>query len=229
VSLLEGSLLEGSLPERQMTGAAAWSHLTFRRRWPSTSQHHAHELEMAMPTNSSTISTPVHTTIGSPVGELTLVGQDGRLTGVYFPHHWYRPDPATFGPLCDTGFGEARRQFAEYFAGQRERFDLPVEARGDEFQHRVWDRVAAIPYGHTVTYGELARELAGELAGERGGQVLARDVGAAVGRNPLSVVVPCHRVVGKDGRLTGYAGGLARKRFLLDLEETAGRRPARLF
>jgi methylated-DNA-[protein]-cysteine S-methyltransferase len=213
-----------------MLVAVRRAHLTFRRRWPSTSQHHAHELEMAMPTNSSsTISTAVHTTIGSPVGELTLVAADGRLTGVYFPHHWYRPDPATFGPRGDAGFGAARRQFAEYFAGRREHFDLPLDARGDEFQHRVWDRVAAIPYGHTVTYGELARELAGELAGGRGGPVLAKDVGAAVGRNPLSVVVPCHRVVGKDGRLTGYAGGLARKRFLLDLEATASRRPARLF
>jgi methylated-DNA-[protein]-cysteine S-methyltransferase len=224
-----------------MTGAVGRADLTFRRRAPSTSQHHAHELEMAMPTTSSTISTTVHTAIGSPVGELTLVAEDGRLTGVYFPHHWYRPDPATFGPPSDTGFDEARRQFAEYFAGQRERFDLPLEARGDEFQHLVWDRVAAIPYGHTVTYGELARELAddlagdlsgklaGELAGGRGGQVLAKAVGAAVGRNPLSVVVPCHRVVGKDGRLTGYAGGLARKRFLLDLEEAASHRAARLF
>jgi methylated-DNA-[protein]-cysteine S-methyltransferase len=190
---------------------------------------------MAMPANSSssTIGTTVHTAIDSPVGALTLVAEDGKLTGVYFPHHWYRPDPATFGRPSDEGFGEARRQFAEYFAGQRERFDLPLEARGDEFQHRVWDRLAAIPYGHTVTYGELARELADGLAdglaGAAGGQVLAKDVGAAVGRNPLSVVVPCHRVVGKDGRLTGYAGGLARKRFLLDLEEAASRRPARLF
>jgi methylated-DNA-[protein]-cysteine S-methyltransferase len=192
---------------------------------------------MAMPTSSSTISTTVHTTIGSPAGELTLVAEHGRLTGVYFPHHWYRPDPATFGRRSGTGFDEARRQFAEYFAGQRERFDLPLGARGDEFQRRIWDRVSRIPYGHTVTYGELARELAtdrpadrpGELGGERSGRVLAKDVGAAVGRNPLSVVVPCHRVVGKDGRLTGYAGGLARKRFLLDLEEAASRRPARLF
>jgi methylated-DNA-[protein]-cysteine S-methyltransferase len=188
---------------------------------------------MAMPTTSSTVSTTVNTTIDSPVGELTLVAEDGRLTGVYFPHHWYRPDPATFGRPGSAGFDEARRQFTEYFAGQRERFDLPLGARGDEFQRRVWDRVSRIPYGHTVTYGELAREVAAELPaeldGERSGRVLAKDVGAAVGRNPLSVVVPCHRVVGKDGRLTGYAGGLARKRFLLDLEEPASRRSARLF
>jgi len=162
-----------------------------------------------------------HTTVGSPVGELTLVADDGKLTGVYFPHHWYRPDPATFGPVTGTGFDEARRQLAEYFAGDRERFELPLAARSDDFQHRVWDLIDRIGYGQTVSYGELAREL--------GGQVLAKDVGAAVGRNPLSVVVPCHRVVGKDGRLTGYAGGLARKRFLLDLEEPAALRSAKLF
>jgi methylated-DNA-[protein]-cysteine S-methyltransferase len=160
-------------------------------------------------------------TFESPVGELTLVADDGALTGVYFPHHWYRPALATFGRRCETGFGEARSQLAEYFAGRREHFDLPAEARGDEFQRRVWDLIRGIPYGQTVSYGDLAREL--------GSQVLAKDVGGAVGRNPLSVIVPCHRVVGQDGRLTGYAGGLARKRFLLDLEKQATGRPATLF
>jgi methylated-DNA-[protein]-cysteine S-methyltransferase len=170
---------------------------------------------------STTTSTATHMTVGSPIGELTLVADDGRLTGVYFPHHWYRPDAAAFGRLSEAGFDDARRQLAEYFAGDREHFDLPLDARGDEFQRRVWDRIARIPYGQTVTYGELAREL--------GSQVLAKDVGVAVGRNPLSVIVPCHRVVGKDGKLTGYAGGLARKRFLLDLEEPAEGRSAKLF
>jgi len=154
--------------------------------------------------------TTVNTTVDSPIGELTLVADDGRLTGVYFPHHWYRPDPAAFGGRSATGFDEAERQLAEYFAGRRQRFDLPLDARGDEFSRRVWELIDRIPYGHTITYGDLAREL--------GGQVLAKDVGAAVGRNPLSVVVPCHRVVGKGGKLTGYAGGLARKRFLLGME-----------
>ncbi len=162
-----------------------------------------------------------HTIAGSPLGELTIVADEDRLTGVYFPHHWYAPDPATFGPRAETGFEAARSQLAEYFAGDRHGFDLPLSARGDEFQRRVWHLIGAIPYGETVTYGELAAEL--------GSQVAARDVGAAVGRNPLSVVVPCHRVVGKDGRLTGYAGGLARKRFLLDLEEAAARKSARMF
>jgi methylated-DNA-[protein]-cysteine S-methyltransferase len=151
-----------------------------------------------------------HTVIDSPVGALTLVGRGGALAGVYFRHHWYRPDPATFGPRDDAGFATAARQLAEYFAGERTAFDLPVHAEGDEFQHAVWRRIAAVPYGATTTYGDLAREL--------GDPALARDVGAAVGRNPLSIVVPCHRVVGKGGKLTGYAGGLRRKQFLLDLE-----------
>ena len=161
------------------------------------------------------------TTMDSPVGEFTLVADDGGLTGVYFPHHWYRPDPATFGRAAQTGFGEVKRQLAEYFASERQSFDLPLDARGDEFQRRVWELIGGIPYGQTATYGDLAREL--------GGQVLAKDVGAAVGRNPLSVIVPCHRVVGKDGRLTGYAGGLARKRFLLDLEGSAAGGAGTLF
>ena len=155
-----------------------------------------------------------HTTVDSPIGELTLVARGGRLTGVYFPHHWYKPDPAAFGPRTETGFEEAASQLAEYFAGQRISFDLPLEARGDPFKIRVWDLIRAIPYGQTMTYGDLASKLA---------EVTAKEVGAAVGRNPLSVVVPCHRVVGKDGSLTGYAGGLARKRFLLDLEKESAR------
>ena len=156
-----------------------------------------------------------HTIVDSPIGELTLVADDGKLTGVYFPHHWYKPDPATFGPRSGAGFEEATAQLAEYFAGARKSFDLAAEPRGVAFQSQVWGLIAEIPYGQTVTYGDLA--------GEVGGGATPKDVGAAVGRNPLSVIVPCHRVVGKDGSLTGYAGGLARKRFLLDLEEKAAR------
>lgn len=154
-----------------------------------------------------------HTVAASPLGDLTLVADEGRLTGLYFPHHWYRPDPASFGARDDTGFGDVTAQLGEYFAGQREGFDLPLDPRGDDFQHRVWALISRIPYGQTTSYGELARQL--------GDGTAAKDVGQAVGRNPLSVIVPCHRVVGKDGQLTGYAGGLARKRFLLDLEHRA--------
>jgi methylated-DNA-[protein]-cysteine S-methyltransferase len=156
-----------------------------------------------------------HTITDSPIGELTLVADEGRLTGVYFPHHWYAPDRAAFGPRSDAEFTQAREQLAEYFAGDRTHFDLATQPRGDAFRTLVWGLIGDIPYGQTVSYGDLAREI--------GGAATPKDVGAAVGRNPLSVVVPCHRVVGKDGKLTGYAGGLARKRFLLDLEKASAR------
>ena len=153
----------------------------------------------------------VHTTIESRLGELTVVARDGAVTGLYFPHHWYRPDQASFGQRNDAGFHDVREQVTEYLAGHRRGFDLPVRARGDEFQERVWDLVRRIPYGETVTYGELARDLADGST--------AQQVGAAVGRNPLSILIPCHRVVGSTGKLTGYAGGLTRKRTLLDLAQ----------
>jgi methylated-DNA-[protein]-cysteine S-methyltransferase len=107
------------------------------------------------------------------------------------------------------------RQLGEYFAGERTGFELALDPPGDAFDRRVWELVAGIPYGRTRTYGELARDL--------GDPALAQAVGAANGRNPLCVVVPCHRVIGADGGLTGYAGGLPRKRFLLDLEAPGGR------
>jgi methylated-DNA-[protein]-cysteine S-methyltransferase len=157
--------------------------------------------------------TSTHTTLDSPLGELTLVARDGALSGVYFPGHWYLPDTATFGVRSESGFDQARRELDEYFAGGRTSFGLPTSTAGDGFQQRVWKLIDAIPYGETSTYGELATEL--------GDPSLARAVGSAVGRNPLSVIVPCHRVIGKDGKLTGYAGGLERKRWLLDLESPA--------
>jgi methylated-DNA-[protein]-cysteine S-methyltransferase len=157
-------------------------------------------------------ATSWHTVVSTMLGELTLVRDANALRGLYFPHHWYRPDPATFGPRRSDGFDEIAGQLDEYLTGQRREFDLPLDPRGDEFQLRVWDLIRQIPYGDTVTYGTLASRL--------GGDVTAQQVGAAVGRNPLSIVVPCHRVVGASGKLTGYAGGLARKRHLLDLEQT---------
>jgi methylated-DNA-[protein]-cysteine S-methyltransferase len=151
-----------------------------------------------------------HTAIDSPLGELTLVAEDGVLAGLYFPGHWYMPAPGAFGARSDRGFGPAEAQLAEYFAGERTEFELETTAAGDEFQHRVWGLIDRIPYGETTTYGEMATEL--------GDPTLARRVGGAVGRNPLSVIVACHRVIGRDGKLTGYAGGLERKRLLLELE-----------
>jgi methylated-DNA-[protein]-cysteine S-methyltransferase len=158
--------------------------------------------------------TATHTTIESPIGELTLVAESGVLSGLYFPGHWYMPDPDVFGVRSERGFELAQEQLAEYFAGERTGFELETTASGSEFRRRVWEQIDRIPYGGTTTYGEIASEL--------GDPALAREVGAAVGRNPLSVIVPCHRVVGKDGKLTGYAGGLERKRFLLELEAPVG-------
>ena len=157
-------------------------------------------------------ATAEHTLLGTRLGELTIVRDGGLVTGLYYPHHWYKPSPASFGPRASQGFADVAGQLGEYLDGTRTQFDLPLGARGSAFQRRVWALIAEIPYGQTTTYGELARRL--------GGDANARDVGGAVGRNPLSILIPCHRVVGSTGKLTGYAGGLARKRALLDLERT---------
>lgn len=154
-----------------------------------------------------------HTIMNSPLGELTLVAHDGALAGLYFAEHTRRPPSSSFGVRDDTGFASAMEQLDEYFRGARTEFDLPLAPRGDTFQRRVWELLRRIPYGQTRSYGQLAAEL--------GDPALARAVGAANGRNPISVIVPCHRVVGANGALTGYAGGLARKQFLLDLEGVA--------
>ncbi|MEO9174227.1 MAG: methylated-DNA--[protein]-cysteine S-methyltransferase [Gaiellales bacterium] len=151
-----------------------------------------------------------HTIIDTRLGELTLVAEGGTLSGVYFPGHWTRPDRTTFGERSERGFEQVERQLGEYLAGDRTTFDLATRATGNDFQQRVWQRIARIPYGSTTSYGEIAREL--------GDPTLARPVGGAVGHNPLSMIIPCHRVVGGGGKLTGYAGGLERKRFLLELE-----------
>jgi len=165
-----------------------------------------------------------HTELGTTLGGLTLVADGNALTGLYYPHHWYRPAEASFGRYvpadAEPVFQVAGAQLGEYLDGTRQSFDLPLAARGDGFQQRVWAMVSAIPYGQTRTYGELAAEL--------GGDAQPQQVGQAVGRNPLSIIVPCHRVVGHLGQLTGYAGGLARKRFLLKLEEPAPAAAGRL-
>ena len=156
-----------------------------------------------------------HTIIDSPLGAITLVARDGALAGLYFTEHTHRPDATTFGARADTGFEAASEQVAEYFAGQRTSFDLPLGPSGNAFQQRVWELLRRIPYGETRSYGQLATEL-----GDPG---LARAVGAANGQNPIGVIVPCHRVIGANGKLVGYAGGLERKQFLLDLEESVSR------
>jgi len=151
-----------------------------------------------------------HTVVPCALGEVTLVRDADQLRGLYFPHHWYMPDQASFGPCSNDGFAEATTQLQEYLAGSRQDFDLAFAADGDPFQRRVWSAVSEIDYGQTVTYGELATTL--------GGDVTAQQVGAAMGRNPLCIFIPCHRVVGSGGKLTGYAGGVRRKQHLLELE-----------
>ncbi|GAT87183.1 methylated-DNA--protein-cysteine methyltransferase [Paenarthrobacter nicotinovorans] len=118
-------------------------------------------------------------------------------------------------------FSRTRSELSEYLAGQRTEFNVPFEARGNPFQEKVWARLETIPFGETVSYGELAQEL--------GDPHLAQAVGSAVGRNPISIIIPCHRVVGRKGQLTGYAGGLRNKRFLLELEEPDSVREGKLF
>jgi methylated-DNA-[protein]-cysteine S-methyltransferase len=166
-----------------------------------------------------------HVVVDSPIGPLTLVRDETGLTGVYYPGHWTRPDRNSFGPQVDSsddhGFDEAIAQLTEYFAGERRDFDLPLNPRGSDQARQVWQLIAEIPYGQTTSYGELARRLDGDLD--------PRDIGGFVGQNPLSILIPCHRVVGSTGKLTGYAGGLDRKRYLLELEKAIPAAPQGLW
>lgn len=173
-----------------------------------------------------------HTSATTTLGELVLTAESGAptpeeevLTGVYFPGHWHPPTLEQLGERVEVAsdplLAAALEQLEEYLAGERQEFDLPLRTHGDDFSEKVWALLREIPYGTTTTYGALAEQL-----GSRG---LAQRVGQCVGRNPLSIVIPCHRVVGADGSLTGYAGGLERKRTLLELEEPAERSAERLF
>jgi len=145
--------------------------------------------------------------VQSPVGRLRLVAGDAALLGVWFAGRGGpAPAPAAAHPVLE----EARRQLESYFAGRRRAFDLPLEPRGTPFQREVWQALRAIPFGETRSYGELARQL--------GRPAATRAVGAANGRNPIAIVIPCHRVIGADGSLTGYGGGMERKRWLLEHE-----------
>lgn len=146
------------------------------------------------------------TTFDSPLGRLTLVaGSDGAVRRVYFPGTAPALDAADRDP---DALSAATEQLEQYFRGERTGFELALDIRGTQFQRSVWDALLSIPYGSTTTYGALARELDGQ----------PRAVGAAVGATPIPIIIPCHRVVGSDGSLTGYGGGLPRKRALLDLE-----------
>lgn len=145
----------------------------------------------------------------SPIGPLTLVVRDGQLRQICFPDE---PPGLSAELRDDERLAGPRRQLEQYFAGARTTFELPLELVGSDFQRAVWGQLLAVPFGATVSYGELAKRLG--LAQPEA----ARDVGAAVGQTPIPIVVPCHRVVAADGSLTGYRGGLERKRALLELE-----------
>jgi len=147
----------------------------------------------------------------SPLGPMILVASDEALVGLYFTGQKYVPDQSRWH--ADPGLPVIRTavtELDEYFAGTRETFDVPIAPAGTAFQRAVWDAISRVPYGETITYGELARRV-----GRPGS---ARAAGAATGQNPVGVIVPCHRIVGAGGTLTGYAGGLDRKRALLTLE-----------
>ena len=146
----------------------------------------------------------------SPVGPLTLHSDGAALTGLEFEHPKYPLAPSPLGH--DRVLDAARRQLDHYFAGKLKRFDVPVAPRGTPFQQRVWAGLLNIAYGATKSYGQLAAEIGAPNA--------QRAVGLANGRNPVSIIIPCHRVIGANGALTGYGGGMDRKRALLDLEQS---------
>jgi methylated-DNA-[protein]-cysteine S-methyltransferase len=160
-----------------------------------------------------------YTYVDSPIGPLLVTVDDGAVTRVHMHEQRHTSgavDPAWEHDPDDPVLAEAARQLGEYFAGSRMTFDLPLRPAGTAFQREVWTALTDIPYGETESYGDVARRI------NRPGS--SRAVGLANGRNPISIVVPCHRVVGSTGDLVGYGGGLERKRFLLDLERrTAGR------
>jgi methylated-DNA-[protein]-cysteine S-methyltransferase len=162
----------------------------------------------------------VFTRVLTPIGELIVTASDSAVTGVYFPTSRRGPPPTHqagwIEAIGDAGGNAAQilaravTQLNEYFAKTRTTFDLPLEAEGSKFEHRVWNALRLIPYGTTTSYGELARRLGDKRA--------TRAVGLANGANPIPIIVPCHRVVGANGELTGFGGGIERKRWLLEHE-----------
>ncbi|HEY1601647.1 MAG TPA: methylated-DNA--[protein]-cysteine S-methyltransferase [Pirellulales bacterium] len=148
--------------------------------------------------------------IDSPLGRIYLQGDGQFLTGLYMPRHkhWQGPDSSL--RQSNAAFTEVSEQLEEYFAGERNQFNVPVRLDGTPFQQRVWQELVRIPYGKTITYAQLAARV--------GKPTASRAVGNANGRNPVSIIVPCHRVIGADGKLTGYGGGVDKKEWLLAWE-----------
>ena len=148
-----------------------------------------------------------YTLIESPLGDLLAARDDVGITALYLPTGRNAQQPRDSWTRDDAAFADLRSQLAEYFAGERTEFDLPLHAHGTAFQKQVWQALLDIPYGQTATYGQTALAI--------GNPTASRAVGLANGQNPISIVVPCHRVIGADGSLTGYGGGLEAKQWLL--------------
>jgi methylated-DNA-[protein]-cysteine S-methyltransferase len=161
-------------------------------------------------------NTNCYTYFDSPVGRICAQGDGEFVTGLFLPQHkgWAGPEPS-WSP-SEASFAALREQLAEYFAGERQDFDLPLKLTGTPFQQRVWQELVRIQFGATITYAELAVRV--------GKPTASRAVGHANSRNPVSILVPCHRVVGSNGKLTGYAGGVDRKEWLLAWERHASAR-----
>ena len=158
------------------------------------------------------MSETVTSTIESPIGPLTLIARDGVLTNLTMREHRHSSPPPDDAVVDDAWFKDVAEQLDRYFAGELTSFDVEMDLRGTVFQQRVWAELCEIPYGETISYGELAARIGNANA--------SRAVGLANGRNPISIIVPCHRVIGADGSLTGYGGGLDRKTWLLEHEST---------
>ena len=165
---------------------------------------------------SSTDPTALYTLVESPIGELLLVGDGGAITGLYMQDGATGREVGDGWTAAAEPFAEAKRQLEQYFAGERTGFDLPLAPAGTPFQLSVWDELQRIPHGETRSYREVAAAIGRPRA--------VRAVGAANGRNPNAVIVPCHRVIGADGSLVGFGGGVERKRLLLELERPDRRR-----
>jgi methylated-DNA-[protein]-cysteine S-methyltransferase len=165
------------------------------------------------PTLTTTVpdTTVLTTTVASPLGRLRLTASDGALTGLSMEEQRHRPPASPAWVRDDAWFAGITAQLGAYFAGELTEFDVPIRLEGTDFQRRVWQGLRTIPYGETVSYVELARRA--------GSPAASRAVGQANGRNPVAVIVPCHRVIAADGSLGGYGGGLERKARLLELEQ----------
>lgn len=194
-----GALGVGTLGVREsalpLTPPPYHSHVRFRR---ASNLNILHNIDMGN----------VQRSFASPIGPLRAVSDGEALIGLYMPDHRREPAPVTDGD--DAVLRETERQLAAYFSGESQGFDLPLRPKGTPFQVRVWEELRKIPHGESISYAELARRVGQPSA--------VRAVASANARNPVSIVVPCHRVIGANGKLTGYAGGLDAKRFLLELE-----------